>query len=472
MALDMELDLLGAQPALFRLYTQLAFVFRAQEQVQHDTIVSTLTAGLERLAQAFPYTAGQVINTTADPNGAPSYRIRPLEAVPRLTVKNYENDAAIPTLAQLEEAQYPMSMLHEDTWAPCPTLSSLAFDPTKPSGSGTEPAPVMLVQLSFIKGGVVLCINMQHNVCDMMGQAAVMAWFSKACRGEEFTAQELEIGNADRRETVPVPNGSVDQDHILSDLEDQLLPTTTTASNNDAPAPPAPTPPPPCSWSYYKFPPSSQLHLKALATSSLPPSTPFISTDDALSAFILTSLLRIRRPRLPSPSRTISLARAVDARRYLSVPSNYPGILQNMAYTNFTITELSTMPLSHVAAHLRRKIDPELSDVAQRTRSLLTFLSQAPENMNKVSFTARQRYDADVALSSWAKVPAYEWDFGMGLGAAVAVRRPGFVPVESLVYVMPRDADGGVVVAMCLREGDVERLRGDGEWGGLVEFVG
>ncbi|OAL02675.1 acetyltransferase [Phaeosphaeriaceae sp. SRC1lsM3a] len=471
MALDMELDLLGAQPALFRLYTQLAFVFRAPEQVQHDTIVSTLTAGLERLGQAFPYLAGQVVNTNQEPDGRPSYRIRPLEAAPRLIVRNFENDAAIPSLARLEEAQYPMSMLHEDVWAPCPTIASLAFDPTKPSGSSNEPAPVMLVQLSFIKGGLVICVNMQHNVCDMMGQAAAIGWLSRACRNEKFTQDELDIGNADRRATVPSTSGTTHD--LLDDLEDQLLPT-----NNDPHGSPVtvstPAPvPPPCSWAYYKFSSSSQQRLKDLATAELPDdSTKFISTDDALSAFIFKSVLHGRRHRLPDETRIVSLARAVDARRYLNVPVDYPGILQNMAYTKHSLAELSDLPLGHIAAGLRRQVDPETSNVARRTRSLITFLSQAPENMSKVSFTARQKYDADIALSSWSKVSAYDWDFGLDLGPAVAVRRPGFIPVESLMYIMPKDRDGSTAVAMCLREEDVKRLQEDEEWTRFVEYVG
>jgi len=467
----MELDLLGAQPALFRLYTQLAFIFRAPEQVQHDAIASTLTAGLERLAQAFPWTAGQVINTNQERDGRPSYRIRPFEAAPRLTVKSYENDAAIPTLARLEEAQYPMCMLHEDVWAPCPTIASPAFDPTKPSGSGNEPAPVMLVQLGFIKGGLVLCINMQHNVCDMMGQAAVIGWLSRACRNEKLTAEELEIGNADRRTTVS-SIGSADQD-VRDDLEDQLLPTNDDTHGSLATtATPAP-PPPPCSWAYYKFSCSSQQHLKDRATTELPDDfIKFISTDDALSAFIFKSLLRVRRHRLSDETRIVSLARAVDARRYLNVSTNYPGILQNMAYTKHSLADLNDLPLGHIAAGLRKQVDPGTSDVAKRTRSLIAFLSQAPENLDKVSFTARQKYDADIALSSWSKVPAYDWDFGLGLGAAVAVRRPGFLPVESLMYIMPRDRDGSIVVAMCLRDEDVKRLREDEEWTKFVEYVG
>ncbi|KAH7087503.1 trichothecene 3-O-acetyltransferase [Paraphoma chrysanthemicola] len=471
MALDMELDPLGAQPALSRLYTQLAFIFRAPEQVQHDNIVSTLTSGLERLTQAFPWTAGQVIHTFHESDGRPSYRIQPLEAIPRLIVKNHENDAAIPTLAQLEEAQYPMSMLHEDLWAPCPTIASLAFDPTKPSGSDDEPAPVTLVQLSFIKGGLVLCINMQHNVCDMMGQAAVMGWLSRACRNEEFTTEELDVGNADRRTTVP-PIGSAAQD-LQDDLEDQLIPGVNdlpgSLATTETPAPVSP----PCSWAYYKFSSSSQQCLKDLATTELPDDfNKFISTDDALTAFIFKSVLRARRYRLPDETRVVSLARAVDARRYLNVSADYPGILQNMAYTRHSLAETSDLPLGHIAAGLRRQVDPETSNVARRTRSLITFLSQAPENASKISFTARQNPDADIALSSWSKVSAYEWDFGLGLGSAVAVRRPGFLPVESLMYIMPKDRDGSTTMAMCLRDGDVERLQEDEEWARFVEFVG
>lgn len=74
----------------------------------------------------------------------------------------------------MEQVGYPMFVFGEDRWALCPTLAELGFEPTKPSRSTNEPASVMLVQLSFIKGGMVPCINMQHNVCDTLGQAAVM----------------------------------------------------------------------------------------------------------------------------------------------------------------------------------------------------------------------------------------------------------------------------------------------------------
>ncbi|KAH5613912.1 hypothetical protein HBI26_000190 [Parastagonospora nodorum] len=182
MPLDIELDLIGTQPALFGLYTQLAFVLKVPQTVLHTAIVSTMV----RVATTFPWTAGQVVKTSPRLSNTPSSRIQPLESGLRLTVKDDRNDTQLPTFAQMQEAGYPMSMLDESVWR-------------LTSGIGDDPAPVMLVQLGIIRDGLVLCISLQHNVCDMMGQAAVMGWLSKACRKEEFTREELNIGNADQR---------------------------------------------------------------------------------------------------------------------------------------------------------------------------------------------------------------------------------------------------------------------------------
>lgn len=468
MPLDMELDLIGTQPALFGLYTQLAFVFHVPQTMLHTTFVSSMLSGLDRLGEAFPWTAGQVVKTSSRLDNTPSHRIQPFESAPKLTVKDYRNDTQLPTFAQMEEAGYPMSMLDESVWAPCPTIASSAFDPSKSSGMGDNPAPVMLVQLSIIRDGLVLCINMQHNVCDMIGQAAVMGWLSKACRQEEFTQEELDIGNADRRTTIPPLSQEILD--VQDDLKHQLLPIEQRPGGIAAPMPTeleegAPTPAPPqCSWTYFKFSSASLQELKSIANAGLPEGfASFVSTDDALSAFIFKSLLRARSHRLPSET-LVTLARAVDARRYLNVRADYPGIMQNMTYTSYLLSELMALPLGHIAAALRDEVNPETSSVARRTQSLIAFLSQDSENASKVSFTAKQDSGADLALSSWSKVPAYHWDFGFSLGPAAAVRRPRFVPVESLIYLMPKDPNESVAVAVCLRQQDIDCLERDNEW--------
>ena len=474
MALDMDIDLIGSQPSLYKLYTQLAFVFARLDSQPQSIITDILTRGLERLAQHFPWTAGQVVNVNPDATATPLYKIRPLYRIPSLVVEDYSNNVQIPTFAEMERAGYPMSMLDEDRWAPCPTLAGLGFDPPKPSGSAEQSAPVMMVQLSFIRAGVVLCINMQHNVCDMLGQAAVMQWLSKACCGEEFSEDELKVGNMKRRGLIPL----IEEEGWRpgKELNDQLLSSEPTLTI-DVQEPKADTvsklpTPPECSWIYFNFSASALEALKEEATRSLPDDfTGFVSTDDTLTAFILQNVSRSRQPRLPADI-SITLARAIDARRYLCISPIYAGILQNMTYTHFPISTLLDLPLGHIAATLRTQIDPKTSDVAQRTRALLTYLSQASENANNMSFTAKCRADADIMLSSWTKVPAYEWTFGFGLGRPKVVRRPAFVPVESLMYLMPKDEEGGVAVAMCLREEDIQELRDSEDWSRFVAYVG
>jgi hypothetical protein len=63
-------------------------------------------------------------------------------------------------------------------------------------------------------------------------------------------------------------------------------------------------------------------------------------------------------------------------------------------------------------------------------------------------------------------------DFGLGLGTPEAVRRPRFVPVEGLGYLMPRRASGEIVVAICLRDDDLLRLRSDGEFANFGTYIG
>jgi len=53
-----------------------------------------------------------------------------------------------------------------------------------------------------------------------------------------------------------------------------------------------------------------------------------------------------------------------------------------------------------------------------------------------------------------------------------AARRPGFTPVEALVYFMPRRGDGDVVVMLCLRDEELEKLREDEEWVRYAVYVG
>lgn len=452
--LDEHLDDL-AQLMPFKLYTQICFCFSLADNSSDSVILDTLTTGLERLSVSFPWLAGQVIREDLDEG---DFKIRPLEQIPRLVVKDLRHDTSAPTMDTLRRADFPFAVLDEAIIAPCATLP----------GSSDEPAPVFLLQASFITGGLLLTIVSQHNTMDMVGQGHIMRLLSKACRNEPFTSQELSCGNLARRNLISLLNDSYRQGAELAHQIVRRTPSSTISSDmNTHPTPP---PAPACSWAYFTFRSASLTALKSLATKSIAPPATYVSTDDALSAFIWQSVVRARLSRL-NPRAESTFARAVDVRRYLRVPQTYPGFMQNMTYHTYTLERLVEEPLGAVASQLRRAVDPKTSNLAYNTRALATVLDRAPDN-HAISLTAGADMSVDLMLSSWAGLDCYDLDFNLGLGNPEAVRRPRFEPVESLIYLMPKAPDGEIAVGVCLRDEDMERLRADGQFGMYARFLG
>ena len=76
----------------------------------HDTIVRTLSSGLDRLAKAFPWIAGEVVNEGSSAGNTGVTQIVPSGTIP-LVVKDLRQDASVPTVKYLREFNFPMSML-------------------------------------------------------------------------------------------------------------------------------------------------------------------------------------------------------------------------------------------------------------------------------------------------------------------------------------------------------------------------
>lgn len=110
--MELELDVLGQQPGLLQIYTQVSLCFSVPDASLHEEIINTLAKGLERLSDSFPWIAGQV-----DRKG---YQITPLDKSPALIVKDLRNEM---TIKRLRDAEFPMKMLEEELIAPRRTLA-------------------------------------------------------------------------------------------------------------------------------------------------------------------------------------------------------------------------------------------------------------------------------------------------------------------------------------------------------------
>ena len=477
---EYDLDILGQQMICF--YTQLTFCFSTPDgpDPSYEALIHTLSTGLERLSASFPWLAGTVVHEGAGPGTTGVFKIKSTGHIP-LTTHDLRDDPSR-TMAALRASNFPMALLDETVVAPRRTIPT----PDEPADM-----PVLLVQANLVQGGLLLTVNGQHQAMDLVGQGEVIRLFDKACRGEPFTEAELASGKIARREVVPLlgddyepgpelahqlveagsdpASGKVDPPERAADSEGGV--------GGGAVAPERNPPPPDPSkgvWTYFTFDAPSLDALKSRATPDLPASTKYISTDDVLSAFVWQSVARARLPRVADPPSTPTLfGRAVDSRRFLNVSATYPGLLQTVSYHESTFAGVVVdRTLGGLAAELRAALDPKTSNVGYRTRALATVIDRRADKSGISMFVMPPDPSLQAILSSWAKLDCYGHEFGLGWGKPVAVRRPRFVPFESLMYLMPRAPDGGIAVAMCLGEEDTERLKGDEEWVRHARYVG
>ena len=459
--LDDYLDVFGQQPDI-NIYTQICLCFPLADASSDSAVINTLSNGLERLTASFPWLAGQVVNEGSCRGNSGVFKIKPLAKLPHLVMKDLRNDPSMPTMGTLRRANFPFNMLDETIIAPCKTLPGGSDEFT----SGSK--PVFLVQANFITGGLLLTFVSQHQTMDMTGQGQVMRLFSKACRNEPFTSEELSSGNLPRGKLIPLLDDSYEQG---PELAHQIVkPTPPYPNSNSSNDQLDPTSSPKCTWTYFNFHLTSLTALKSLATKTMTLPLGYISTDDALSAFIWQSVIRARLARL-GPETESTFARAIDPRRYLDIPKAYPGLVQNMTYHTRTFENLARAPLGVVASQLRSALDPKTSNLGYITRALATFLSRTPDK-SIVSVTAALDLSTDIMLSSWANLDCYDLDFSLGLGKPEAVRRPQFEPCESLIYLMPKTLDGEIAVGICLRDEDMEILKADNEFTKYGNFIG
>jgi hypothetical protein len=452
---DLVLDVFGQR--LVTIFTQISFCFpMGHATSSQQVILGTLTEGLQRLAKQFPWVAGQVVcEGTADGNTG-SFKIRPLDTTPRISVKDLRNEPSMPSMNGLRQASFPMSSIDENLVAPRKSNSGRPGECT---------AEVFQLQVNFIKEGLILTFLGQHQAMDGIGQAQIIHLFSKACRNENFTEEELRIGNYVPENEISLYGNSWQPGPELSHniVKPDLSLPGVGSHRSMIPAENG-------TWSHFNLSLPSIETLKSFATATMPSTTEYVSTDDAISAFVWQSIIRARLPRLDHATEAL-FARAVDLRRYLNIATTHPGFVQSMTYHKFTPHQLVSLPLGIIAADLRAAIDLETSTLAHDGRSFATLISRTP-NKALTSYLAGFDMSRDVMLSSWANQNSYEHDFGLGLGKVEAVRRPRFDSFQGLVYLLPKTPAGEIGVVICLSNDDMDALKVDEKFTKYAKHVG
>lgn len=445
---DTILGVLGQQ--ILPIYTQICFGFPVADAQSYSRIVESLEDALMKIYASFPWLAGRVVNEGASRSSTGVFKIEPQSENCRLFVKDLRQDLSFPSLEVLRLEGFPLEVLDENVIAPRRTHIDAAQE------SSPE---VLLLQANSIHGGLLLTFIGHHQAMDGLGQDQIIRLFSKACRNEDFTEEEQSMCNLTDSGPIPLLNESSE---LLSNLDYQIINNLSSSSRSDSQSRSD------CNWAYFSFSQSSLDVLKSIAARTS--QAKFISTDDALSAFIWKAVTSARLARL-SASTPSTFARAVEVRRMLGVSPIHPGFIQNMTYNTFSFQELVSMPLGVLASHLRSEVAPETTTLVQDTCALATFLAHTPDK-SCVSFAAKINGTSDIFFSSWAKMRSYEYDFGPDLGRAEVVRRTKSHATEGLMYLMPRSPNGEIGLVICLSKEDMAALRKNDEFSRFAEYVG
>ncbi|KAJ4303693.1 hypothetical protein N0V90_002594 [Kalmusia sp. IMI 367209] len=358
----------------------------------------------------------------------------------------------MPTFEEYRNAGFPFKWLDEKEIASQSTLPKRLDDP----------APVLALQATFISGGLLLTFSAQHNCMDMTGQSQVIRLFAKACHEpSSFTTEELRIGTLTRKGIIPL-SGEIPGVEETSMAKAPEIPSLQTQE---------PEPRSKAIWSYFIFSATALSAIKSLAMKEI--HTNFISTDDAICAFIWKHLTKSRLSRLRSASTKSTFERQVDVRKHLGIPPTYTGNVVYKTSTSLLLEDVISKPLGYLASQLRTSLSPT-PDLGNNARKAATFLDHKLKSgqMNYNSVERGTIPPMDIKMSSWAKETCYEFDFSDLLGKPEAVRRPNFEGWEGLAYLMPKGRDGQIAVALCLREEDLMALNNDKEFTAFGRYVG
>ncbi|KAF2204960.1 hypothetical protein GQ43DRAFT_446384 [Delitschia confertaspora ATCC 74209] len=450
-------DVLGQLPRL-KTYTHILLCFPLYDDQSPIKFIASLEAAARVLADAFPWISCRVVHEGIGPEDSGTFRLAPCPefSIPNTIVHVKDCTAACPTYQEILDAHGPVSMLDGSVLGPVPAFPQLYSD------ASLNPAPVFTLQANLIRGGILLDAAAQHNFIDGGGLLRLLTLLAKALRGESFTPEELEHGNRDRSTLIPLlrpDEPMLDHSHLLRE-----------SALTSAPQPP-PAPAADVHWSFVRFPVAKVVALKSRANEDIQKTNPgfFVSTNDALSAFIWQRISSVRQKRLQhAPSAFSKFSRALDARRALGIPREYLGQMGYNATCRLTFQELQEQSLGEVALFMRQAVAAVNNEYA--VRSWATFVAQEPDK-SKIMFGGAFNPDTDIGVSSLIHGSVQDVEFG-GLGKPELVRRPRFSPLTSCIYLWTQTGGGDVDALLCLKEGDWKGLRDDVGWAGCTEFIG
>lgn len=456
------INMLGQTPYL-QAYGQIMIAFPTPQDHTPADITTCLNDATVKLFATFPRLAGQVVNEghTEESSGTFSIAPYPPHQGPHpLVVKDCTK--ICPPWDKLRDARGPMYMFPDEG------LSTKKCVPHSYADSG-EPQPVLVIQANILEGGIIVTFALQHQAGDGSGFGWIMRHIAAFMRGESVSEALVEGANAEHANILPLLHDGEKPASIPT--FDHSAPKANGATTNGRTKKISAEPDvPAATWACFRVTAAMLKKLKAEASITNGNDTvKWISTDDALTAFLWKRITAVRLALKPAETIT-QCARAIDMRSRADglLPEGYMGHSAIPASTQAQLGALHDMSLAQAARLLRQLI---LDTDGNYLRSLVTLMSNTPNKRKITLIRSSAERGATMVSSSWAQLGAMQLVFGP-LGKPVFARRAEKLPSPGGTYVMPKFDNGDVDLQVCFMNDELEGLKNDAEWSAYTEYIG
>ena len=347
-------------------------------------------------------------------------------------------------------------------------------------GTSADSMPVMMAQVNFLNGGLLLFFAVHHCVMDEVGIFNVMKVWSTCARGDSG----LDFISSQWFDREPLMQGAGTgklEDHPEYTLSPEGIPTNATESpevfytkSTDVDS------------AVFFLSDENLERLKSSAMRTQSANTkdmqgkPWVSTNDALIALFWCSITSARLSEGLADAANIfpRFGMAMNGRGHLKPPMS-PDFSGNVVLIAKTFTSAETLlpsnpeRLAAAALLVRKSInvvdDAYIRDTIQLVRSVKDLGQLAPRR--------RPAVEHSLGCSTWASQPYYSLDWGSLMGGKCERVRWRNLKTDGLFVIFPRlprtgfsennpnsrKSSGGVEVLLGLKTAHMQRLKQD-EW--------
>jgi hypothetical protein len=431
-------------------------VFPLSPSTDRHEITAILCAGMQATVDTFPDLGGTCTqpphSRSGDTQGGMRYHDKG-EAHLRITdvSDNYSLDT-------LRASNFDQGLLLPEDLCPTPAFAHPAM----------QPLALFHVQANFIQGGLLLVVCIYHSICDSVGQFHVTEMLANQCRlasaGDNQTRLAFRSDQLDRTMLFEgAPKADIDKlsAYTISSEPACGMPNWASPDHRTLAS------------ETFRLSKTALVQLKTDATVQKPVSSneSYISTHDAVCAlnWRTTMAARVAAGEISSHDET-TFGMPIDGRSQLK-PAQPPDFLGNNAI-GFKVTDtverlISPQGLGTAAFAIRTGVK---SVDNSYLRNLITVLNEVSDYGQVFLDMLEHIKTTGLFLTSWAKFPYADLDFGEKFGKCEIFRFPAGGYMNGIAVVLPPLTNGDWEVMLTLEEKCVVAFKNDIVWGQYAQM--